>query len=111
MSASVTASASAAAGSGGGVAAEAPADPSAGRGGLGGGEPGEGISVGDPGTEGVPAPIPRGFFCEGSCSPVMSSSASTFASSETMGSGAGGRLSASFDTSRLATHSSRSVDA
>eukprot|EP00971_Amphidinium_carterae_P212500 4217225-Amphidinium_carterae.2 len=66
MSSSVTAPASAAAGSGGGASVEAPADSSAGRGGLGGGEQGEGISVGVPGTEGVPAPIPRGFFCEGS---------------------------------------------
>eukprot|EP00971_Amphidinium_carterae_P288906 5736499-Amphidinium_carterae.1 len=69
---------------------------------------GEGISVGVPGTEGVPAPIPRGFFCEGSWSPTISSSWSTFVSSETRGSGAEGKLSASFDTSRLATHSSRS---
>eukprot|EP00971_Amphidinium_carterae_P100315 1984014-Amphidinium_carterae.1 len=78
MSASVTAAASAVAGSGGETSAEVPADPFAGRGGLGGGEPGEGISVGDPGTEGVPTPIPRGFFCEGSCSPIMSTSASAF---------------------------------
>eukprot|EP00971_Amphidinium_carterae_P264199 5241093-Amphidinium_carterae.1 len=66
MSASVTAAASAAAGSGGGTSPETPADPSAGRGGVGGSDPGEGISVGVPGTEGVPAPIPRDFFCEGS---------------------------------------------
>eukprot|EP00971_Amphidinium_carterae_P154071 3055486-Amphidinium_carterae.1 len=66
MSASVTAAASAAAGPGGDTLVASPADPSAGRGGLGGTDPGEGISVGVAGAEGVPEPIPRDFFGEGS---------------------------------------------
>eukprot|EP00971_Amphidinium_carterae_P041553 816100-Amphidinium_carterae.1 len=41
----------------------------------------------------------------------MSSSASSVVSEETTGSGSGEVLSASFETSRLATHSSRTVDA
>eukprot|EP00971_Amphidinium_carterae_P273814 5434491-Amphidinium_carterae.1 len=66
MAASVAAAASAVAGSGGGAPEDSPAEPSAGWGGLGEGDPGEGSSVGVPDTRGVPAPIPRGFFCEGS---------------------------------------------
>eukprot|EP00971_Amphidinium_carterae_P068265 1351746-Amphidinium_carterae.1 len=44
--------ASAAAGSGGDTLVASPVDPSAGRGGLGGADPGEGISVGVAGAEG-----------------------------------------------------------